>query len=90
MGWGSGVPISCGVGLRHSLDPVALLWLWLWPAAIVPIRLLAWELPYATGSTLKNKQTKKNSDCNISNSTIATAIAGHYINVKLLDQIFIN
>ena len=38
----------------------------------------------------KKQTNKKNSDCNISNSTIATAIAGHYINVKLLYQIFIN
>ena len=49
--------VSCGVGLRHSLDP-ALLWLWCRPAAAAPIRVLAWEPPYATGVALgeKNKQ----------------------------------
>ena len=33
---GSGVAVSCGVGLRHCPD-LALLWLWLWPAATTPI-----------------------------------------------------
>ena len=44
-----------------------LLWLWGRPAAIAPIQLLAWELPYAAGAAIeskkkqnKNKQTKKN------------------------------
>ena len=36
---------------------MALLWLWCRPAAIAPIRPLAWELPYAVGMTL-NRQTK--------------------------------
>ena len=39
--------MSCGH--RHSLDPV-LLWLWCGPAAIAPIRPLAWEPPYAAGA----------------------------------------
>ena len=42
---GSGVAVSCGVGCRHSLDPV-LLWLWCRPA--VPIQLLVWEPPCST------------------------------------------
>ena len=46
--------MSCGVGHRCSLD-LALLWLWLRPAATAPIRPLAWELPHASGVTLKNK-----------------------------------
>jgi len=50
--------MSCGIGYRHGLDP-ALLWLWCRPAAIVPIRLLAWEPPYATGAALKNKNKNK-------------------------------
>ena len=41
--------MSCGVGLRHRLDPT-LLWLWCRPAAAAPIGLLAWEPPYAPGS----------------------------------------
>ena len=40
-------------------DP-ALLWLWHRPAAVAPIRPLAWEAPYAAGVALKtNKQTNK-------------------------------
>ena len=35
-------------------DP-ALLWLWCRLAAIAPIRLLAWELPYVTGEALKSR-----------------------------------
>ena len=34
------LPLSCGVGGRHGLDPV-LLWLWCRPAAIAPIQPLA-------------------------------------------------
>ena len=36
-----------------------LLWLWCRPAAVAPIRPLAWELPYAMGAALKSKKTKK-------------------------------
>ena len=35
-GRGSGVAVSCGVGLRHGLDPV-LLWPWLRLATTTPI-----------------------------------------------------
>ena len=41
---------------RCSLDLV-LLWLWHRLAAVVPIRPLDWESPYASGAALK-KQTK--------------------------------
>ena len=52
--------MSCGVGRRCSLD-LALLWLWCRPAATAPIRPLAWEPPYATGTALeKAKRRKKN------------------------------
>ena len=50
VGWGSGVAVSCGVGPKCSLGPV-----WLWLAAVAPIRLLAWELPYVAGAALKSK-----------------------------------
>ena len=51
--------MSCGVGFRQGSD-LALLWLWHRPAAVAPIRLLAWEPPYAAGSgPRKGKKTKK-------------------------------
>ena len=48
--------MSCGVGHRCDLDP--LLWLWCRPAAVAPIRPLAWEPPYTAGTILK--KTKQN------------------------------
>ena len=51
--------MSCGVSCRRGLDP-EFLWLWLRPAAVAPIRPLAWKLLYAAGMALKNKQTKTN------------------------------
>ena len=41
-----------------QLDPA---WLWLWwrPAAIAPIRPLAWEPAYAVGAALKKREKKK-------------------------------
>ena len=50
--------MSCGVGLRHGLDP-GLLWLWCRPAAVARIRPLAWEPPYAEGTALKKTKDKK-------------------------------
>ena len=50
--------MSCGVGCRRSTD-LGLLWLWCRPAAVAPIRPLAWEPPYAMGVALKGKKTKK-------------------------------
>ena len=57
-----------GVGCRRGSD-LALLWLWHSVAATAPIRLLAWEPPYASGvvqemakKTKKTKKKKKNSD----------------------------
>ena len=57
VGEGSSIALSCGVGLGHGLDP-ALLWLWRRPAAVAPIRLLAWEPLYAKGAGLKRQKTK--------------------------------
>ena len=56
MGLGSGVAMSCGVGLRHGSDLV-LLWLWYRPGATAWIRPLAWEPPYA--ADLEKKQTNQ-------------------------------
>ena len=55
---GSGVAVSCGVYRRRGLDPT-LLWLWRRPAAIAPIRPLAWELPYAAGAAQEIAKKKK-------------------------------
>ena len=46
----------CGVGHRHSSDPV-LLWVWCRSAATAPIGPLAWELPYAAGAAVKRQKT---------------------------------
>ena len=56
MFWGSHVSLSCGVGLRCSLDPILR-----WLAAAALIQPLAWELSYAVGVALKSKQTNKHS-----------------------------
>ena len=50
------VAVSSGMGLRCGSD-LALLWLWCGPAAVAPIRPLAWELPCAVGAALKKKRT---------------------------------
>ena len=54
-GLGSSAAVSCGVGRRCGLD---LAWLWRRPAAVAPIRPLAWEPLYATGAVLKRQKTK--------------------------------
>ena len=45
-------------GHRCSSGPTSL-WLWRRPAAVAPIRPLAWEPPYAVGAALKRQKTKK-------------------------------
>ena len=35
------------------------LWLWCRPAAVAPIRPLAWEPPYAVGAALKRQKDKR-------------------------------
>ena len=51
--------MSYGVGQRHGLDP-KLLWLWHRPAAVAPIRPLAWESPFAVGAALEKDKRQKN------------------------------
>ena len=68
--------MSCGVGRRRSLDPT-LLWLWRRLAATALIQPLAWELPYAAGTTLKKdkKQNKtKNQKCILQSLKLMTFI----------------
>ena len=50
--------MSCGIGHGCGLD-LALLWPWCRPAATIPIRPLAWELPHAVGASLKSQKKKK-------------------------------
>ena len=41
--------------LAQRVKDPSLLWLWCRPAAAVPIRPLAWELPYALAAALKRQ-----------------------------------
>ena len=50
--------MSCGVGRRRGSDP-ALLWLRRRPAAVAPIRSLAWESPHAVGVALEKAKRQK-------------------------------
>ena len=68
----SGIAMSCDVGCIRGLDP-ALLWLWHRPAAMAPIRPLAWEPPYAMGAAqemAKSQKKKKNWASTLKNRTI--------------------
>ena len=53
--WVKDLTMSYGVGHSYDSD-LALLWLWRRPAAIVPIRPLAWESPQAVRAVLKIKK----------------------------------
>ena len=55
--------MSCGVACRHGSD-LALLRLWRRLVALVLIRPLAWEPPYATGEALKNKRQQQQQNTN--------------------------
>ena len=48
-------------GLAQRAKDLAMLWLWCRPAAVAPIRPLAWEPPYAAGTALGKKKKKKTS-----------------------------
>ena len=52
------IALSYGLGSRLSWDP-KLLWLWHRLAAVAPILLLAWKLPYATDVAPKSKTNKQ-------------------------------
>ena len=45
-------------GLAQWVKDLALLWLWCRLVAAAPIRALAWEPPYATGTALKRQKDK--------------------------------
>ena len=46
-------------GLTQWVKDLALLWLWQRPAAVAPIRSLAWEPPHATGVALQDQKEKR-------------------------------
>ena len=48
--------VGLNPGLTQWLKDPVLLWLWYRPAAVAPIRPLAWELPNATSAALKSKK----------------------------------
>ena len=52
------VLLSCGVGRRRGLD-LALLCSWHRPAAVAPIRPLAWEPPHAAYAALEKEKKRK-------------------------------
>ena len=58
--------MTYGVGGRHGSDP-ELLWLWHRPAATAPIRLLAWEPPYAMGAALEKTKKQKQKTSKLEN-----------------------
>ena len=66
--------LACGVGRGRGSDP-PLLWLWCRPAAVAPIRPLAWELPYAPPVALKKN---KNLNQKLSNSSLSTLIPSSF------------
>ena len=49
--------MSCGVGHRQAQIP-SCCGCGIGPAAVTPIRPLAWELPYTAGTALKSKYNK--------------------------------
>ena len=55
--------MSYGVGRRHGLDLV-LLWVWHRPAAVAPIRPLAWEPPHAASAALKRPKEENSAYSN--------------------------
>ena len=61
------VAVSCGVGCRHSSDPV-LLWLWRRLAATARIGPLAWEPPYPVGAALEKAKRQKKKEGNFNQS----------------------
>ena len=50
--------MTCGVGCICGSDPV-LLWFWHRLAFIAPIRLLAWEPPFAVEAALEMAKRQK-------------------------------
>ena len=57
LGYGSGIAVSCGVGMRHASDPV-LLWLCHRPAGAAWTRPLAWNSPQAPMQPTQNGKEK--------------------------------
>ena len=73
-----------GLSIWHCLElwcrsqmQLRLLWLWYRPAAVARIWPLTWELPYASGASLKKQKVKKKMEKkpkrSVTNSIRATA-----------------
>ena len=71
--------MSCGVGCRLGLD-AALLWLWRRPAAIAPVRPLAWEPPQAAGAAqeMAKRQKKKKKEEEAAGVKLGLDVQGIY------------
>ena len=50
------------MGCRRGSDPT-LLWLWCRPVATAPIRLLAWDPPYAAGVAQEKAERQEKKEC---------------------------
>ena len=69
-------------GLAQWVKDLALLWLWCRPEATALIQPLAWELLYASGTTLKRQKEKKKK-ANINHNEMVTFDLHQNINTKV-------
>ena len=50
---------ACLIPVLAQWVDLALLWLWCRPAAVAPMRPLAWDPPYATSAALSRQKKKR-------------------------------
>ena len=72
----SGIAVSYGIGHRRSSD-LTLPWLWHRLVATAPIRPLAWEPPYASGSGLEKAKRQKKKRKNFYSTPAKRKISCH-------------
>ena len=75
--------MSYGVGSRHGLDPT-LLWLWRRPAAIGPIRPLAWEPPHAVAAVQEMAKTHTQKIVFLSLNIFIERITYFYVHMQII------
>ena len=87
--WVNDPALSCGVGHRHSSDPV-LLWLWCRLASTAPIRPLAWESPHAAGAAqeMAKRQKKKKKKSESGHTCLVPDFSGEAFSFSPLSVIF--